>query len=258
MPNSNKSRARIVLSSILTNTGSLSVVVTTSLNQAYTCQSYLDLVTNEHRKTKFLKFVETGACPFAELSNTLDKAILAFDVDTAEGDQLDIIGEWVGAERVLAIDTEASALFFSFDVDGSGWDYAIWYEDFDNNLGLKAVPDKVYRLMVKAKIMANMWNGTCEQANAMWKEVFNGSTIYFLDGFDMTMGVYVSGISLDSIIFELITQGYLAVKPEGVRIDYYIIGPEDPTAKTFAWGTETDIVGGWGVGYWSTKVPVIE
>ena len=253
MPNSNKSRARIVLSSILTNTGSLSVVVTTSLNQAYTCQSYLDLVTNEHRKTKFLKFVETGACPFAELSNTLDKAILAFDVDTAEGDQLDIIGEWVGAERVLAIDTEASALFFSFDVDGSGWDYAIWYEDFDDNIGLKAVPDKVYRLMVKAKIMANIWNGTCEQANVMWKEIFNGSTIYFLDGFDMTMGVYVSGISLDSI-----TQGYLAVKPEGVRIDYYIIGPEDPTAKTFAWGTETDIVGGWGVGYWSTKVPVIE
>jgi hypothetical protein len=248
--------SRTKLSATIIGKWSINANILVGENLAYTCKSYLNLVTNEHQKPKFLDFIETGACPFAKISNTLDKAITSFDVDTASGDQLNIIGEWVGANRVLSVDTDLASLYFSFDIAGSGWDFALWYEDEESGIGLKEVPDTIYRLMVRAKIAANMWGGTSYEANNMWKRVFEGSNICFLDNFNMTMGVYVSGLSLDSIMFKLLTEGYLAIKPEGVRISYYVIGPEDPTAKVFAWSTNNDITGGWGAGYWGQRVDI--
>ena len=55
--------------------------------------TYLDRVTSEHKdKPKFMALVEARLKPFVDIFELLEEIDRAFDIDTAEGNQLDMIG----------------------------------------------------------------------------------------------------------------------------------------------------------------------
>jgi hypothetical protein len=86
---------------------------------------YTDLITNYHAtKPLFFQHVDLSTRPLLDTSTALNSLITAFDIDTAVGVQLDILGEWIGRSRYVAV--PISGIFFSWDTDGLGYDQGVW------------------------------------------------------------------------------------------------------------------------------------
>ena len=218
-----------------------------------TKDEYLALITSEHSdKPKFEATVGATVAPLARLQEVLSSFIKEFDIDSAVGVQLDIIGQWVGRPR--RIDTPLIGVYFAWDdVVGDGWDSGIWKGPYDPDSGLVDLPDDAYRLLLKAKVAANSWDGTIPGAYAIWAAVFTSSQLVIQDNQDMSMVVGIAGQPLSIVDQALLTNGYVPLKPEGVRIQYYAIAPA--AGALFAWDTdEGSALAGWDTGQWAVEL----
>jgi hypothetical protein len=139
-----------------------------------------------------MSLVEARLRPFIDLYECLETFDAAFDIDTAVGEQLDIIGEYVGIKRLLTFQPlNAPALLSDF----------------------------YYRILLKARISLNNWNGTTEEIMRIWQDVFPDYIIQIVDNQDMSMLVRTYNLQ-SYFVVELIQHGYFNPKPMGVRINY--------------------------------------
>lgn len=217
-----------------------------------TKEEYLNLITSEHRlKPKYIEMVGAVADVYVHIQDTLKSLVPRFDVDAAVGSQLDIIGLWAGISRVVSVPISGS--FFSWD--GSdysvGWDFGIWQSSF-NSSNITILPDDVYRTIIKGKIAANSWDGTTDGAYAIWDRVFTNITILIQDNYNMSYNLAFVGGIVDTLTATLITQGYIPLKPEGVRVNTYFF-PVD-SGPLFGWDLDSDYVKGWDEGSWASEV----
>lgn len=207
---------------------------------------YRNLITSEYRLSKkfndMVKRMVGYGC-------TLDKAIVEmvekFDIDKANGDQLDMLGDCVGVNRSLNF--EPTALAYSIieapgvselekDTDKESQykniktpipGYLTYYEDtisgykpseFDSTKD-RLITDEIYRIMIKARIIQNIWKGNALELYAMWKVLFPESMgLQIQDNQDMSFNIVLIG-DYPEIMKELIMHGYIIPKPEGVRIN---------------------------------------
>lgn len=186
---------------------------------------YPPLVTSEHAvRPRFMATVEALTRPLVRAQSLIAAMPAAFDLDAAEGVQLDAVGLWVGRSRYLSI--PISGAWFSFDTSGLGFDEGTWKGPFDATTGISRLDDGPYRLLLKARIAANQWDGTRQGAVDAWSVMFDGTGVTFQiqDNGDMSMDVLVStDHPLDAVTTALITGGYLGIKPSGVTINSYTI-----------------------------------
>lgn len=219
-----------------------------------TTDEYLSLITSAHSdKPRFEATVAVGVSPFARIQEVLNSLIVEFDIDTATGVQLDVVGEWVGRSR--RVDTPLVGVYFAWDdLASSGWDSGVWKDIYDPESGLVDLPDDAYRLLLKSKVAANNWDGTIQQAYEVWTSAFGTDTFLLIqDNQDMSMVVGIAGQSLSIVEQALLTNGYIPLKPEGVRIDYYAVAPA--AGPLFAFDVEPGSgAAGWDVGQWVTEL----
>jgi len=218
-----------------------------------TNEDYLNLITSEHRgKEKFEATVVAGVSPFSKLQAVMLGLPADFDIDSAVGVQLDAVGAWIGRSR--RIDTPLVGVYFTWDdLASDGWESGIWKGPFDPDSGLVDLPDDSYRVLLKAKIAANSWDGTIPGAYAIWATVFTNSQLVIQDNQDMSMVVGIAGQPLSIVDQALLTNGYIPLKPEGARIQYYAIAPA--AGALFAWDTdESTALAGWDTGQWATEL----
>lgn len=218
-----------------------------------TNEDYLNLITSEHRgKEKFEATVVAGVSPFSKLQAVMLGLPADFDIDSAVGVQLDAVGAWIGRSR--RIDTPLVGVYFAWDdLASDGWESGIWKGPFDPDSGLVDLPDDSYRVLLKAKIAANSWDGTIPGAYTIWATVFTNSQLVIQDNQDMSMVVGIAGQPLSIVDQALLTNGYIPLKPEGVRIQYYAIAPA--AGALFAWDTdESTALAGWDTGQWATEL----
>ncbi len=211
-------------------------------------ETYTGLITSEHsNKPNFVSTVEASTSPQSLIQDVLATINNKFDVDTAIGKQLDIVGLWVGVSRF--INTPLTGVYFEWDNASLGWDFGIWQGEFSPTSGLTALPDDAYRTLIKAKIAANSWSGNIPDAYKIWESVFTDTIVLIQDNQNMTIVIGVVGRPLDVLTQALLTGGYLPLKPEGVGILYYAV-PVDEN-PFFAWGADGSGVSGWGTGSWA-------
>jgi hypothetical protein len=218
-----------------------------------TLDDYLGLATSLYRgKPNFVALCTSLTQPLVDQQALLDAIRSGFDLDTAVGAQLDKVGEWVGRSRYL--DVPLTGVYFSWGTAAVGWAQGSWKGVYDPATGMVALPDDAYRKLLRAKIAANAWDGTIPGAYEVWETVFSdtGSTIVIQDKQDMSMIIGVAGSMLDAVMKALLTNGYIPLKPEGVRISGYAVPPGG--GKIFTWGCDSSALGGWGEASWPEMI----
>ncbi len=186
---------------------------------------YVNLITSEHNtKPRFTNMVALVCSPLSSNQKLLAKMPGGyFDLDLATGQQLDMIGLWLGlGRRVLA---PISGVYFSFDTVGLGWDQGVWKGPYDPDSGLVDLDDGTYRTMLKAKIGANQWDGTLESYQTILANIFagTGTIAYARDYQDMSIDVVLTGTAPSALLLSLLQNGYFPLKPMTVRIRGYVV-----------------------------------
>jgi hypothetical protein len=183
-----------------------------------TVNQYLALIPSANAsKSKFRALVAAKCQPWVDLQNLLLSIPDNFDLDQATGTQLDIVGLWVGISRLVKIPIE---VYFSFNTENLGLNQGVIYLPFQPTYGVTALDDGTYRLLLKAKIAANHWDGTTPSLVSILQSIFSPATVSVTDNLDMSISVAVSGTP-PSVLFKNIAEnGYLPIKPAGISISY--------------------------------------
>lgn len=185
---------------------------------------YTGLITSEHKgKPKFESMVSLLAGALVGTQNTALSTPDQFDLDTAMGAQLDVLGKWIGLSRQVSV--PLSGVYFAYNTAGVGWNQGVWQGPFDPGTGLIDLDDGTYRILLRAKIGANSWDGTLQQFQTIMAKVFEGTgTIaYGRDYQDMSMDVVLTGTPPSPILLGLLQGGYFPLKPATVRIRGYVV-----------------------------------
>ena len=178
---------------------------------------YLNLVTSEYRNSpKFLAFLAAMLQKFQDISQCAVAMDMAWDVDNAIGPQLDQVGTIVGASRTVGFQPSDSVS--------------------------PVLDDATYRILIKATAANNSWDGTIDGLQSIWKTLFPGGSIIVGDQQNMTAIIYLFGM-FTSIEKDLITNGYIVPRPEGVLYNYTF-------GKAFGFDASNAFIGGLDNGNW--------
>lgn len=215
---------------------------------------YTALVTNEHAdKPKFMAMVAASVQPPADLIALYQTISALYDVDLAVGEQLDVVGQWVGISRKLS--APLTGVYFALDTVGVGFDEGVWLGPYDPTTGLVSLPDDFYRLLIKAKILNNHWNGSKADAYTLIDLIFQsfGYQLFIEDPCDLTMRLGLWGLTIPpTIVIALLVSGELNIKPAGVHIAAYLY--QSQPGPIFAFDLNNAMFGGFDTGGWATVV----
>lgn len=181
---------------------------------------YTRLIPSANReKPKFIAMLSAMTQPLVDNINALNSLPQKMNLDMAEGDQLDIIGEWVNFPRRLSV--PITGVYFGFGVGEPGFGEGIWLNPSEPEDELIALDDSTYRQMLKIKVAANYWDGSMWWANQALVNVFGSQgdppVIWIEDNFDMTMSYYTTSSVV--LIQQLVAAGTIfPFKVSGVRI----------------------------------------
>lgn len=184
-------------------------------------ERYLALLTSQHGgKQLLVAWLTALLTKLDDVTASASALTAAFDLDAAVGLQLDILGQILGVGRTV-----------SFQPSGGAG---------------PVLDDATYRLVLRARIARNQWDGTLGAIQELWANLFGAVPAYLIlvDNQDMTMTAVVIGLA-DPIQQDLVTNGYVVPKPAGVGLNV-----ATPANKLFAYGVDSSAFGGYGVGYW--------
>lgn len=222
---------------------------------------YLALITSEHSdQPNFVATVALTVQPYVDMQITLNGMCQLFDIDLAVGQQLDTVGQWIGRTRYIATPLD---IYFSFDTVGLGFDQGIWWGPFEAATGITALPDFQYRILLKATIAANQWDGTIPGAYAAWDSLLNpfGFGILIQDYGNMSMAYALIGPEPDVITKALFTTGELSLKPAGVQL-FHVLPTVYPSGEVggitgtpyFGFDVQNANIAGFDSGAWGNFV----
>ena len=170
--------------------------------------TYLNNITSQHRdKPKFIAWLSANITIVDNIYSTLKSMDDNFDLDNAIGNQLDTIGTIIGRDRTLE------------------------FQPLNNFSPI--LDDDTYRLVLKAKVAMNNWDGTIPQIYEIWATIFGGDndlSLQLQDNQDMSFDAYITGY-VDQIQQDLIQHGYIVPKPEGVGVNY--VGRSKPIFQPY-------------------------
>jgi hypothetical protein len=224
-----------------------------------TLSDYLGLITSWHSdKPRFVNTVATLIQPLVDAQDMLTKLTFDFDLDTAIGVQLDMVGQWIGRTRYVT--TPITNVFFSFDDGGgarTGFDQGIWLGPYDPTDGVVALDDDTYRAILKLQAIANQWDGTLPSIADDLDRVFPGIAIQDLGDTPtglMSMDVLIPATMISSLLLAILEQDF-PVKPAAVHVNF--IETTLSTQPIFAFdvdGSSGGLLGGFDQAAWGIIV----
>lgn len=214
-------------------------------------QTYLDLIPAPNNlQPNLLAWLSGILQPTIDTMIVLGQLTPAFDINTAVGDQLDVLGQILNLSRIL-----------NFQPDG----------------GINPVlDDPTYRIVLIAKIIQNQWDGSKGELYTFLQTFLPQYPVLIADNQNMTMNVLVLGManaatgaaifSFDlnaspyfgfdvgfwftittSLLRQLVVHGYFTPKPAGVHVNYSF-----SDGVFFALDTESTFLQGFDQGSWAS------
>lgn len=217
-----------------------------------TVQDYLNLVTSEYQQQPDFNAMITAQAgvpvQVQSLYNQMSTTLFNLS-DAPVGDQLDILGQWVGVSRDIPVPIDGTGVFFTWDdTAADGWNSGTWAPPGATQITV--LPDDAYLTLILARIASNHWDGTTPGAYAIWDQLFPNFTILIVDHQNMSFDLGLVGNNIDALTLALFENGYLQLRPEGVMINEYFIA----TTPIFSWDIDTADFSGWDTGNWAQGI----
>jgi hypothetical protein len=199
--------------------------------------SYSNLITSEHnQKPNFMNVVGVivGAAADAVASTQIIQP--SFNLNTAVGNQLDVLGLWIGQSR--KIDNVLLIGFFGFSEVSTGLPDGlqetfgeltdasiggIWFNLGQADSGSTILNDIAYLTILKAKIVKNQWNGTVSGIeNAL--QFITGVACSVTDTGNLSLSINVP-LPITPLEQALLESLDLIPRPAGVKISSITFAP---------------------------------
>ena len=242
---------------------------------------YISLITSQHAdKPNYVSMLEVTCQPLSDIGALLATVPTIYDLDVAVGTQLDTLGLIVGVDRTIL--TPLTGVYFSLDTQGLGFDEGVFQGPLDPSTGIVVLPDDAYRILLRARIANNHWDGSKQHAYDLFNSVLNplGYQLFLVDRSDLTIDIgllpllnlvqvvestsnsvvtgtpsnVVASINPagvpDVLTQALLTNGDLDIKPATIRVAAYI-WPSAP-GQMFAFDTFNSYFAGFDVGIFAT------
>lgn len=210
---------------------------------------YLDLlIIQYHDKEKAKAETELTASHFSRVFDFFRSFFSEFDLDTAVGAQLDILGKLVGIPRVVPFTTPKNFFGFSNNPNSKGFGLAPFFNMFSDSLYTDTqLTDSEMRILIRAKAAQNamgpyMVSDDRISIQDVIRTAFEGRA-FVLDNYDMTLTLYVDA-TFDEDMLRIIKALGLLPSPQGVGykavISYSPTGTfgfsNNPSSKGFGLG----------------------
>ena len=180
---------------------------------------YVSLLTSEYQGSpNLIAWLTALITPFADAGLLLSQWASDFDIDAAVGPQLDILGQIIGAARLLPFQPTGGANPLLSDTD--------------------------YRALLKATLGKNNWNGKIASMYPLWATIYPGGVIQIQDNQDMTANISLGG-ALTQIQKDMINHDMIIPRPEGVRYNFTF-----PSNIVFGYDAVNSTLTGYDVGHW--------
>lgn len=146
---------------------------------------------------------------------------MIWNVNTAEGYGLDVWGRIVGVTRIVPVPGTITYLGFEEAATSGVFGIGIFFSGspLTNNFILS---DDGYRLLILAKALANISDGSIKSINGLLLTLFpNRGNCYVTDGLDMTM-TYTFAFALSAVELSIIQNSGVLPRPAGVSVSVVV------------------------------------
>ena len=205
-------------------------------------QDYSTLLTSEYKNSpNFIQTVQLTANAIGDITSLLQSLPAQFDLDNALGSQLDVDGQWIGFSRTVG--GVLLVQFFGFADDATALGFGElgspstggrFYELGEDTSSTATLADPEYRLLLRAKILQNDWDGTVAEFEAAVADVIGVATTVIDPGTNVVL--IMPSAAVDGVLSQLLTTYDLLPRAAGVR--YQFVFP----ASGYSWtlvGTAT-------------------
>lgn len=174
-------------------------------------------------KPKAVAWYEITRKLAVELGSAIDAVRVMYNIDTAVGEQLNIIGRVVVVDRSfvgqVALDPGLFALTDGDEFGDTEAVFAALYVDQDGQMS-----DELYRLVIKSKIIKNDSDASIESIlYGMNFLLPNADVLRVTDGEDMSFSVEFYG-NITNLERWALLNASLVPKPQGVRFNGFLEG----------------------------------
>lgn len=198
---------------------------------------YTTLITSEHSdKPNFVATVSLMANTIGDITALIQSFPALFDLDTAIAAQLDVDGQWIGFSRTVGgvllvqfygfADDPSALGFGELGNPSVGGRYIELGEDTSQTATLA---DPEYRLLLRAKILQNQWDGTVALFEQAIADIIGIPTTVIDPGTQVVL--ILPSASIDPVLSQLLTSYDLIPRAAGVRYQYVF------PASGYAWTT---------------------
>lgn len=151
-----------------------------------------------------------------EIETPLAQMIDLPGIDSAHGEQLEIYGRIAGIDRPR-ISTNLLSSFAYKGTPGAQTYGEAPYKDPGDAVSSILLPDYLYRVLIKAKIMRNVGAATLDEVKEAMDFIFGvDSTV--IDGQNMTMSTIWTEGKLPANLLAIVEEFDLIPRPQGVKI----------------------------------------
>lgn len=198
---------------------------------------YSTLLTSEYKNSpNLIQNVQLTANAIGDITALLQSLPAQFDLDAAIGSQLDVDGQWIGFPRTIG--GVLLVQFFGFADDPTALTFGElsdpsvggrFLELGENTSTTATLADPEYRLLLRAKILQNDWDGTVAEFEAAVADVVAIPTTVIDPGTNVLL--IMPSAAVDPVLSQLLTGFDLLPRAAGVL--YQFVFPQ----TGFAWST---------------------
>lgn len=166
-----------------------------------------------------------------ELQDAIDDVRLSYDIDTAEGEQLDIIGRIVGIGREVIGDINFSSTQFGNTKSQFGNTKSQFAPQ--DVAGDELLSDAYYRVLIRAKIVKNNSDAAIDSTIIGISFIFpNGAPIVLRDNEDMSFAIDIHG-SISAIERKILQSVDVVPRPHGVKFNGFRVMSDVPGNRIY-------------------------